>query len=195
MRIRVIRGLDRTSEFNPIKKGRPPPPLGRTPYFSVFVLHFSVFVCCHSMVVSISVAGSFSDRCETRTAHQRSVVFIRIASNHKVGFIIKSAIALAAEPESVLIPFRSKRGNLLTVRGLVTPNGHKLSSQGPVVRSSSSLVHRSSHCLWWALHPPNIRKSISIFSHPRIHSSNHKKYGHVACHKLEEDIVRESNRI
>jgi len=146
------------------------------------------------MVVSISVAGSFSDRRETRTAHQRSVVFIRIASNHKVGFIIKSAITLAAKPESVLIPFRSKRSNLLTVRGFVTANGDKLGSQGPVVRSSSSssrsLVHRSSHCLWWALHPTLIRKSISIFSQHRIHSSNHKKYGHVACHKLEEDRNR-----
>ena len=122
------------------------------------------------MVVSISVAGSFSDRRETRTAHQRSVVFIRIASNHKVGFIIKSAVALAAKPESVLIPFRSKRRNLLTVRGFVTANGDKLGSQGPVVRSSSSssrsLVHRSSHVSGLALHPTLIRKSISIFSHP-----------------------------
>lgn len=105
------------------------------------------------MVVSISVAGSFSVRRETPVTHQRSVVFIRIARNHKVGFIIKSAIALAAKPESVLIPFRSKRSNLLTVRGFVTPNGNKLGSKGPVVRSSSSssssLVHRSSHCIWW----------------------------------------------
>ena len=94
------------------------------------------------MVFSVSVGRSFSDRCETRAAHQHSVVFICIASDDEVGFIIKAAIALAAESEAVLAPLHRQCCNFITssVVGvfIVVTGQNSLWGLGPVVRSSSS---------------------------------------------------------
>ena len=90
----------------------------------------------------MSVGRSFSDRCETRTAHQRGVVFICISSDDEVGFIIKAAIAFTAESEAVLAPFHREGCNFITCRivgfFVVVTGENTLCSLGPVVRSSSS---------------------------------------------------------
>ncbi len=96
------------------------------------------------MMCSMSVGGSFSDRCETRTAHQYSVVFICIAGDDEVGFIIKAAIALAAESEAVLTPIHGEGRNFITssvVFFVVVTGENSLWSLGPVVRRSSSSRH------------------------------------------------------
>lgn len=95
----------------------------------------------------MSVSSSAGGRRETPVTHKRGVVFIRVAGNNEVGFIIKPNIALATNPKSVLIPVRSKRTNLFTGVELVTENSNKFSSLGPVVGrggrggSSSSSSH------------------------------------------------------
>jgi hypothetical protein len=119
------------------------------------------------MMCSMSVGGSFSDRSETRTAHQYSVVFICIAGDDEVGFIIKAAIALAAESEAVLTPIHHEGCNFITssivgVFVVVVTGENTLCGLGPVVSGGvgSSQVHRSSHCLcvWWELSSAEYQK-------------------------------------
>ena len=90
----------------------------------------------------MSVGRSFSDLPETRAAHEHSVVFICGSGDDEVGFIIKAAIALAAESESVLAPLHREGCNFITSRVVgvfvVVTGENSLCSLGPVGRSSSS---------------------------------------------------------
>jgi len=108
---------------------------------------FSVFVC-RSDVVLMCIAVSLSDVHETLVTHKHGVVFIRVAGNHEVGFIVKPAVALATKPKFVLIPFRSsKRDNLFTGVELVAANSNKSGGSSPIVSSSSSCRHFVRRCL------------------------------------------------
>ena len=77
-------------------------------------------------------------------ADKHSVVFICAAGDDEVGFIIKAAIALAAESEAVIAPLHRECCNFITcsvvgVFVVVTgEGGNSLCSLGPVVRSSIS---------------------------------------------------------
>ena len=105
----------------------------------------------------MSVGRTLSNVCETRVAHQRSVVLIRVASDDEIGFIIKAALAFAAKTESVLTPFHREGRNFITssIVFFVVTGENTLCGQVPVVLGGggSSQVHRSSHCLcvWWEL--------------------------------------------
>ena len=139
----------------------------------------------------MSVGRSFSKGRETRAAHQRSVVLIRVAGDDKVGFIIKAALAFTAKAESVLTPFHREGRNFITssVVFFVVTGENTLCSLGPVVLGGgggSSLVHRSCHvCVsGGSCNPSNSRKSISILSNRLGKSPDHQKNGSgVTCHK------------
>jgi hypothetical protein len=92
----------------------------------------------NSDVVLMCIAVSLGDVHETPVTHKHGVVFIRVAGNHEVGFIVKPAVALATKPKFVLIPFRSsKRDNLFTGVELVAANSNKSGGSSPIVSSSS----------------------------------------------------------
>jgi len=91
----------------------------------------------NSDVVLMCIAVSLGDVHETPVTHKHGVVFIRVAGNHEVGFIVKPAVALATKPKFVLIPFRSsKRANLFTGVELVAANSNKSGGSSPIVSSS-----------------------------------------------------------
>ena len=95
------------------------------------------------VVVLMCIAVSLGEVRETLVTYKRGVVFIRVAGNHEVGFIVKPTIAFATKSKFVLIPFRSsKRANLfITGVELVAANSNKTGGSSPVVSSSSSCRH------------------------------------------------------
>lgn len=106
---------------------------------------FSVFVC-RSDVVLMCIAVSLGEVRETLVTYKRCVVFIRVAGNHEVGFIVKPTIAFATKSKFVLIPIRSsKRANLFIAAGveLVAANSNKTGGSSPVVSSSCRHFVRS----------------------------------------------------
>ena len=115
------------------------------------------------------------------TRHQR-VVFIRVAGNDEVGFIVNAAIAFTAKAESVLTPFHREGRNFITssIVFFVVTGENTLCSLGPVVLGGgvgSSLVHRSSHVYvsGGSYHLSQRRKSISILSSRLGKSVEHQK--------------------
>jgi hypothetical protein len=103
---------------------------------------FSVFVC-RSVVVLMCIAVSLGEVRETLVTYKRCVVFIRVAGNHEVGFIVKPTIAFATKSKFVLIPIRSSKRANLFIAGveLVAANSNKTGGSSPVVSSSSSCRH------------------------------------------------------
>ena len=91
------------------------------------------------------IAVSLGEVRETLVTYKRCVVFIRVAGNHEVGFIVKPTIAFATKSKFVLIPIRSsKRANLfITGVELVAANSNKTGGSSPVVSSSCRHFVRS----------------------------------------------------
>jgi hypothetical protein len=100
-----------------------------------------VFDLADAAVMSVGVS-SMGELGPAIIADKQSVVFICVAGDDEVGFIIKAAIALTAESEAVLAPLHRECCNFITcsVVGVfvVITVENSLCSLGPVVRSSSS---------------------------------------------------------
>ena len=114
----------------------------------------------------VSVAGSLRKVGETLVAQQRSVIFIRIASNNEVGFIVKPTITLTAKSEFVLVPLRCERHNFSTCGFMffVDTWENTMCGLSPVVCSSSRHFVRSVVSESGSYHEDRSKKSISIFS-------------------------------
>jgi hypothetical protein len=100
-----------------------------------------VFDLADAAVMSVGVS-SMGELGPAIIADKQSVVLSWIAGDDEVGFIIKAALALAAESEAVLAPLHRECCNFITcsVVGVfvVVTGENSVCSLGPVVRSSSS---------------------------------------------------------
>lgn len=124
----------------------------------------------------VSVAGSLRKVGETLVAQQRSVIFIRIASNNEVGFIVKPTITLTAKSEFVLVPLRCERHNFSTCGFMffVDTWENTMCSLSPVVCSSSRHLFVRSCLSQGATMRIEVKKAFQFFPNDSVNRRNMK---------------------